>query len=195
MQKETIQPSVVHTVVPVHEIHNNEAKHHTASALPAVSLADFKAQGGTLQGREDRIDRFEGEPRTETSGQHSHHGGTHQHGLGSGTGTTGSSGMTGSNQQSGTSRLESKLDPRVDSDRDGSRTVGGTNTNTSTGTSSGYGNNQSGSGIGSQSSTSGLGREGREDYDDVETQKKPSLMDKLNPMKDSNNDGKAGFMK
>jgi len=194
VQKETIQPSVVHTVVPVHEVHHNEPKHHSASALPAVSLADFKAQGGTLQGREDRVDRFEGEPRTETSGQHSHHGGTQQHGLGQG------ADVTGSNQQTGSSRLESKLDSRFDSNREGSRTVGGTNTNTSTGTSSGYGNNQSGSGIGSQSSTSGAGRDdysgsGNSGYDDPQTQKKPSLLDKLNPMKDSNNDGQAGFMK
>merc|ERR1712230_298871 len=29
IQKETIQPSVVHTTVPVHEVHQNEAKHHT----------------------------------------------------------------------------------------------------------------------------------------------------------------------
>ena len=63
MQKETIQPSVVHTTVPVHEVHQNEAQHHSASALPAVSMADFKKQGGSLTGREERYDGFEGEPR------------------------------------------------------------------------------------------------------------------------------------
>jgi len=63
IQKETIQPSVVHTTIPVHEVHHNEAKHHTASALPAVTMAEFEKSGGSLKGREERIDSFEGEPR------------------------------------------------------------------------------------------------------------------------------------
>lgn len=79
VQKETIQPSVVHTTVPVHEIHTNEAKHHAASALPAVSMADFKKQGGSLSGREERYDGFEGEPRAVGSA------------LGGGSSTTGTS--------------------------------------------------------------------------------------------------------
>jgi len=64
IQKETIQPSVVHTTIPVHEVHQNEAKHHTASALPPVSMDDFKRQGGHLSGREERTDAFKGEPKT-----------------------------------------------------------------------------------------------------------------------------------
>ena len=36
----------------------------------------------------------------------------------------------------------------------------------------------------------------KHDADDfVQQHKKPSMMDKLNPKVDSNNDGKAGFMK
>jgi hypothetical protein len=35
IQKETVQPSVVHTTVPIHEIHQNEPKHHTATQPPS----------------------------------------------------------------------------------------------------------------------------------------------------------------
>lgn len=154
IHKETIQPSVVHTTVPIHEIHHNEAKHHSASALPAVSMADFKKQGGTLTGREERYDGFEGEPRAVGST------------LGSSSGTT--SGPHSSN-------LENKLDPRVDSDRDGSRNLGAASSGYG---SSGYGSSNTGSGYGSSTTTG----------------KKPSLMDKLNPMKDTDGDGKKGVL-
>ena len=163
IQKETIQPSVVHTTVPIHEIHHNEAKHHAASALPAVSLADFKKQGGTLTGREERYDGFEGEPRAVGST------------LGSSSGTT-----TGPHS----SKLENKLDPRVDSDRDGSRNLGaassGYGSGTNTGSGSGYGSGTTGSGYGADSTTA--------------THKKPSLLDKLNPKKDTDGDGKKGIL-
>lgn len=213
VQKETIQPSVVHTTVPIHEVHENEAKHHSTSALPAVSMADFKKQGGSLTGREERYDGFEGEPRA----------------VGGALG--GSSGMTGSHH-TGTSgphssNLENKMDPRVDSDRDGSRNMGA-----ATGHGAGYGSGTTGSGYGSGTTGSGYGTSGagphssnlgnktdpRVDSDGSRgygtgatgtgtgtgtgygdsttgtTHKKPGLMDKLNPMKDSDHDGKKGFM-
>ncbi|CZT11695.1 uncharacterized protein RAG0_15777 [Rhynchosporium agropyri] len=111
IQKETIQPSVVHTTVP------NEAKHHTASTLPPVTMSEFKHQGGHLSGREERTDAFAGEPRAV--------GGT----LGG----------------------------------HGADAIGSTTTHGS--------------------------------HDSHDKHAKPSLMDKLNPMKDANGDGKAGFMK
>merc|ERR1711964_184419 len=64
IQKETIEPHVTHTTVPIHEVHHNAAQHHAASALPAVSMAEFKAQGGSLVGREERQDGFIGEPKS-----------------------------------------------------------------------------------------------------------------------------------
>lgn len=63
IQKEIIAPSVIHTTVPIHEVHHNEAKHHAASALPAITMAEFKKSGGVLNGREERMDHFEGEPK------------------------------------------------------------------------------------------------------------------------------------
>ena len=165
----------MHTTVPIHEVHHNEAKHHSASALPAVSMADFKKQGGSLTGREERYDGFEGEPRAVGSALG---GGSVASGTTSGTtgGLTGSHGHHSSSTAGPhSSNMGNKVDPRVDSDMgmvlqvvsrihtnyiiDGSRTAGTTG-----------------------SSTSGAGY------------KKPSLMDRMNPMKDTDGDGKKGIM-
>jgi len=194
VQKETVQPSVVHTTVPVHEVHHNEAKHHATSALPAVSMSDFKQQGGSLSGREERTDRFEGEPRNESATNHGVHSGTGTQSTGLGSSTTGhSSGTSGPHG----SNLANKADPRIDSDRDGSRTAGNTGStgygsSTGTGVGSGVGSGNTGLGHSNAASanqtSSGIGHS-------EEGKTKPSLMDKLNPSKDSNGDGKAGFMK
>lgn len=125
IQKETVQPSVIHTTVPVHEIHQNEAKHHSASALPPVSMAEFKKQGGHLSGREERTDAFAGEPLSV--------GGT----LG-GAGAHGTTSLTEESSRGTHSIADSH----------------GAHSNTH----------------------------------------KPSLMDKLNPKKDADGDGKAGIM-
>lgn len=151
IQKETIQPQVIHTTVPIHEIHHNEAKHHAASALPAVSLEEFKRQGGTLSGREERFDGFEGEPRA--------------------IGSTLGGNSTGRNTGTHSSHLENKLDPRIDSDRDGSR--------------AGHADGTSGSYPSQYDSKTGIGST---------TGKKPSLIDRLNPTKDTDGDGKKGLL-
>ncbi|KAI9705574.1 MAG: hypothetical protein M1836_006330 [Candelina mexicana] len=184
VQKETIQPSVVHTTVPIHEVHQNEAKHHTATALPAVSMADFKKQGGSLTGREERYDGFEGEPRAVGSAL----GGGNATGLGS----TGHHGSTTAGPHA--SNLANKADPRVDSDRDGSRNLGATGAGygTSGTTGSGYGSSTTGTtGSGYGSSTTGT----HGNTTGTTGEKKGGLMAKLDPRVDSNNDGKAGFMK
>ncbi|CAD0099650.1 unnamed protein product [Aureobasidium mustum] len=149
VNKETIEPHVVHTTVPIHEVHHNAAQHHTASALPAVSMADFKKQGGVLTGREERYDGFEGEPRTV--------GGAH-------TSTTGT-GLTGAGLGNTTGR--ETLGERV---REGEADLKHGHSHSTTGT--GY---------------------GRESEIDSKTGK-PSMMDKLNPKKDADHDGKAGMM-
>jgi len=63
VQKETIQPNVVHTTVPIHEVHHNAATHHGTTALPAMTMNEFKTKGGALTGREERFDEFEGVPK------------------------------------------------------------------------------------------------------------------------------------
>ena len=130
IQKETIQPSIIHTTIPIHEIHHHEAKHHAASALPAVSMSEFRAQGGSLRGREERVDGFEGEPKPVAS---TLGGGSVPTGLSSTHGNTGVSGAGPHN-----SKLENKLGPRVDSDLDGSRNMGASRG--STGTTTTHGN-------------------------------------------------------
>ena len=155
INKETVQPHVVHTTIPVHEVHQNEAKHHTASTLPAVTMDQFKSQGGHIGGRGERTDAFSGEPKavggtlgghgasgtTSLTEQESRHGTTGQ-GLTGNHGTTGQHGLTGTHDTHGTHGTG----------------MGSTGTSTTTHT-------------------------------------KPSLMDKLNPMKDSDGDGKKGIMK
>ena len=81
-----------------------------------MSMADFKKQGGSLSGREERYDGFEGEPRAVGSA------------LGGGSATSGTTsgatgGLTGSHHghHSTTagphsSNVGNKVDPRIDSD-------------------------------------------------------------------------------
>jgi len=136
IQKDTIAPSVVHTTKPVHEVHQNESKHHTATSLPAVTMDEFNRQGGSLTGREERTDAFMGEPRAVggTLGGHGAKGTTsiteNDNSLGnntsSRTGTTGTgvgetgTGSTGtSNTTTGKPSLMDKLNPKVDANGDG----------------------------------------------------------------------------
>ena len=151
-------------------------------------MADFKKQGGSLTGREERYDGFEGEPRavggalggnTTGSGMTGHHGNT-------------TAGPHGSN-------MGNKMDPRIDSDRDGSRNMGahgdGYGSNT-TGTGPGYGMGHSGSShepVTSGYGSNNTGTHGTHDTTGT-TGKKPGLMDKLNPKKDADGDGKKGVM-
>ena len=139
--------------------------------MPAVSLADFKKQGGTLTGREERYDGFEGEPKAISGALAGSHHPLH----------AGGSGPHSSN-------LENKLDPRIDSDRDGSRHFGST--------SGDYGHNRTGTGgIGSHNTTNsgyGTGATGSS-YSPNTPVKKPGLLDRLNPLKDTDGDGKKGI--
>lgn len=156
VHKETIEPHVVHTTVPVHETHYNTAQHHTASALPAVSMTDFKKQGGSLTGRDERHDHFVGEPRSieQTAGNAMAHTGAGQHSSMTNDGVTGSghhNGATGGLAGAGT----------------------------------GPGNHHTGGQTTDSAHHAATGTHGT----------KPSLMDKLNPMKDADGDGKKGFMK
>lgn len=179
VQKETIQPSVVHTTVPIHETHHNAAQHHSTSALPAVSMSDFKRQGGVLTGREERYDGFEGEPKSVG---------------GALSGSTGSSGLTsGTTGHHGTTGHESLGDRARDTmeTRDPGMGSTGRHHDTTADTSAPYGDsmgNTDPSGRADYGNTSSTG------YDNS-AQKKGTLLDKMNPKVDSNNDGKAGFMK
>jgi hypothetical protein len=123
MNKQTIEPHVVHTTVPIHEVHHNAAQHHATSELPPVSMSEYKKQGGVLTGREERYDGFEGEPRSVGGASL----GTHT-GVGSTTGTTGAHTARSDNlghedkhshKHGDKPSLGDKLNPKTDADRDG----------------------------------------------------------------------------
>jgi hypothetical protein len=167
VNREVIQPNVVHTTVPIHEVHHNAATHHETTALPTMTMDQFKTKGGVFSGREERYDEFEGVPKnigggtaggfghirdgaSHTGTDHHKHGDfnntTNHHSSGVGSGTA-ASGLTGSHSN----------DRHVGTD-----------------------------GV--------IGSEGRHGSTGTD-HKKPGLMDKLNPKKDADGDGKAGFMK
>jgi hypothetical protein len=149
VNKEVIQPNVVHTTVPIHEVHHNKATVHGTTALPAMTMDEFKTKGGVLSGREERYDEFEGVPKNIGGGTASGFGhlrdGTsshtgseaHQHGdynntpghhssglTGSGTAAGGLTGArshdtTSSSSSHGKPSLMDKLNPKVDANGDG----------------------------------------------------------------------------
>jgi len=164
VHKETVQPEVVHTTVPIHEVHKAESEHHGISTLPVKTLDEFKSGGGILTGGQKQAhESYEGDPRpynaalqaelTDADKNFHAHDGLHDHqrALGrQGGGTTGS-GIGGNTDQNGlgsnttsgphSSNFENKVDPRVDSDRDGRSGLG------ATGTESGLGSNTAQRGI------------------------------------------------
>ena len=79
-------------------------------------MTDFKSQGGSLTGREERYDGFEGEPKTVGGALGSHHHGTGATDSGTGTATG-----TGTGQKAS---LLDKLNPRKDADGDGRAGIG-----------------------------------------------------------------------
>lgn len=115
LHKETVQPHVVHTTVPIHEVHHNAVKHHETTELPPLSMAEFTKKGGSLTGREEKYDAFEGEPRNVAGvlGGH-HHEREHERGA-VGTGIAGHEHGVGHNHNhaggavQGERRLEDKV--------------------------------------------------------------------------------------
>lgn len=63
IEKETIEPHVVHKTKAIHEVHHEAPQHHEATQLPPVTMDEFKKQNGRLDGAGERTDTFAGEPR------------------------------------------------------------------------------------------------------------------------------------
>ncbi|KAK3313237.1 hypothetical protein B0H66DRAFT_388973 [Apodospora peruviana] len=134
VQKEIIQPEVVHTTVPVHEVHHEAAKHHGTTENAPMSMDEFKKRGGGLTGSSGaRSNEFEGCP----PGQSIH-------------------------SQSGNMKSSSGI--------------------------------SSSSTSGMHSSSGNMGTSGIHESSKTTETKKPSLLDRMNPMKDADGDGKKGFM-
>jgi len=182
VHKQTVQPEVVHTTHPVHEVHHHHATHHGMSALPMKTLDEFKGAGGILTGSKSTShEKYDGEPRPynrelETTmdklGIHHNNttgGSSHQYN------DSGVSGVGSSGRDSGIGSS-----PRAQQAAGFGTGVPGDTSN------HGYGN----SGIGQTSSRSSDNYESGSPV----SAKKPSLMSRLNPMKDSDGDGKKGLM-
>lgn len=163
----TLLPSLLY---PTNSSLDNAATIHETSELPAMTMSDFKQKGGVLGGRDERYDGFDGEPK--------HIGGTLKHMM-----------------EGKTSKRDSHQDREVreaamHGDFD---PLDGGKHNTAAGrlggVGVGVGQSHSGDKLGKETSTvSGTHATGTE-------HKKASLLDKLNPMKDSDGDGKKGIMK
>ena len=68
IEREVIQPSVIHTTKPILEKIEKEPTFHPATVQPTMTLEEFKRAGGTLEGREERREVFEGEPMVAENG-------------------------------------------------------------------------------------------------------------------------------
>ncbi len=230
VQKETIQPNVVHTTVPIHEVHHNKATHHSTTALPAMTMEQFKAKGGSLTGREERYDAFEGVPKNIGAGTaggfgavrdghadsshlqgvtHGDYDNTARHGglaQGAGVGAAGA-GLTGAHSRR---RSSSASSSDMESGRTGHRTAKTGALGTTAGAATGHHGQQHNDFARDNTTHTDKDRlpealredRSRADAHNTHTrdsvsgeQKKPSLMDKLNPKVDADGDGKRGFMK
>lgn len=128
IERQTVQPSVVHTTVPVHETHHAAAEHHRGETLPAITMDQYKGQAGGHVGGERVVrDGFEGEPQGWVGGhganKSSLHDGVHDtgsHGVatGSGTGASTTTGHTGKKPT-----FMDKLNPTKDTDGDGKKGI------------------------------------------------------------------------
>jgi len=198
IQKETIQPEVVHTTIPVHETHHAAAQHHGLSALPIKTLDEFKTSGGVLTGgKHGAHEEYDGPPRKyneklsttfEKLGLEAKEAMSGHHTSGTGHHTTGTTTTTttgvGSNIGSGTHHGRDSGISGFDNGME--RKEAGLNR--------GFDQNTSGNSFDRERTTgSGLGSSGRHDVDDTTTQKKPSLLQRLNPRTDADGDGKRGL--
>lgn len=199
VQKETIQPSVIHHTIPIHEVHQNEAKHHTVTQLPTVTMDEFKRQGGYLTGREEHTDSFEGEPKSV--------GGTLGGARAAGTTSLTESTTTGTGTGTGlgTRTTDSSYDRTGDSTsaaRTAATTAAGTTAAGTTGVSdtTGVSTTTGTAGASATGGTSGTGggffggdrSHGRRGSTSSGS-KRHGLIDRLNPMKSSVDEGNRGF--
>ncbi|KAK5072219.1 hypothetical protein LTR64_003999 [Lithohypha guttulata] len=198
IHKETIRPEVVHTTVPIHEVHVESAQHHGLSALPMKTLDEFRAAGGVLQGSKSHThEEYDGAPRpyneklktTIDKVLPGHHttGTTGTTGAGlTGAGLTGTHSGTSGTSLTGT-HSSGHHTGALGAGAAGAGTAGALGTT---------GRHRRGSNSSSSSDESRRRPDSGYSGDrSTRSGNKPSLMDKLNPRVDANGDGQPGFMK
>jgi len=195
LHKEIITPEVVHTTVPIHEVHHAESKLHGTSILPMKTMQEFETGGGNLTGTTGTTahETYEGAPRPYNKDLQLNPADAEK--LTTGPGLTGSTGTHGAGPHN--SKVANEVDPRVDSDmngRDGLGRTSGTGYGTDGTTNASPANNY---GSGNVGTNRGFGEvtdhdryndssiNGSSNNTDSTGYKKPSLLDRLNPMKDT----------
>jgi len=68
IEREIIQPIVTHTTIPIHERIEKDPSFHPKTIQPVMTMEEFLRAGGTLDGRAERVDMFEGEPQVTENG-------------------------------------------------------------------------------------------------------------------------------
>lgn len=211
IQKEVIQPEVIHTTVPIHEVHHNKATHHEVTALPPMTMEQFKAKGGSLTGREERYDAFEGVPKNIGSGAVGGFGavpGDHKrdsHNVSSALKSEAAHGdyhgkpnAFHGDLDAATAQRSNFSDPttgRVGTDGPIGHHTGHTDAALAGGAvGAGLAGAQHHRKHRDSSSSSDSSIHDSTTHGTTTTGKKPSLMDKLNPKVDADGDGKRGFM-
>lgn len=81
IEREVIQPTVIHTTVPIHEKIVHEPTIHPPTIQPKMTLEEFRRAGGSLEGKPEVRDVFAGEPIVrENGGAHETHPNVHREG-------------------------------------------------------------------------------------------------------------------
>jgi hypothetical protein len=74
IEREIVQPTVVHTTVPVHEVIQHAPTIHPRTVQPVMTMEEFRRAGGALEGKPEVRDIFSGEPQVcENGGAHQTH--------------------------------------------------------------------------------------------------------------------------
>lgn len=68
IEREIIQPIITHTTIPIHERIEKDPSFHPKTIQPVMTMDEFLHAGGTLEGRAERMDLFEGEPQVMENG-------------------------------------------------------------------------------------------------------------------------------
>lgn len=68
IEREVIQPTIVHTTIPIHERIEYEPTFHPPTVQPKMTMEEFRRAGGVLDGRAEICDTFEGEPQIKENG-------------------------------------------------------------------------------------------------------------------------------
>jgi len=173
LHKEIITPEVIHTTVPIHEVHHASSKLHGTSILPMKTMSEFEATGGSLTGTTGTTahETYEGRPRPYNKELQLKEEEAAM--LGSGAGLSGTGSTGGSN-----------LEGRSGHGRDTGNSYGTEgNMNASPANDYGSGNTGTNRGFGEVTDHDRSLDHGASDTGSG--YKKPSLLDRLNPLKDT----------